>query len=458
MEANTSTTTNTTHKAEPVARLSTAAIGRCLVLGYAFVQPIGHNAGLSNVLLALLLVATAYRAVWQGWRPDLSTLISRTFFSFVLIMLVSALGAHDVATALGDWRKTALAALVLFLAIQAFFETPGQLMWIVLAYGLGIGTRAAIVVAQAAWLLATLDQQTVKFILSTGWASAFASGVVVPPPYFKGVGLNIGLYGPLLLAAIAFRQRPRSIYWFLSGLSFLVCVAYGSRTPLFSMLLFPLVFTLLSRRYKSFATICTIALAASLTIWITQPGIAQRLGATFEADTYAADGTSSFADRLMIWSGTMEIALDRPWLGYGPGWKQLGTVATQQGYVDRWAKQPDRLSQSKARYFSGSPTGINPHNLWIEIAFECGLLGVLSYAALLICMGLAAWRLPSAEAAPEFGGWRAAILAFLVSYLVLNLFNGLWLTGGLIPAFAAILVRSTTLLSESVNIRIGRST
>ena len=151
-------------------------------------------------------------------------------------------------------------------------------------------------------------------------------------------------------------------------------------------------------------------------------------------DTYVGkeSGYSSFYERLSIWHGTLQMVAERPVLGYGLGWQKIYDVAVQDGYTERWAQSDQLIDRAVANYFRPLKRGeANPHNLLVQILFETGIAGLLTYSAMLLLLLWRAIRLLQRKTQVPVERWfAAATLAYMVSYLLINTMNGLWLGAG----------------------------
>ena len=105
---------------------------------------------------------------------------------------------------------------------------------------------------------------------------------------------------------------------------------------------------------------------------------------------------SSGIHRLEIWDYMSARILERPLTGWG-----LGVAKVVPIHADELAT-----------YLYADASGIYPHNQWIELWLETGLLGVLRALALVL---LAVWRLR--------GPWRAYGLAAVAAALTGSLLN-----------------------------------
>jgi O-antigen ligase len=151
------------------------------------------------------------------------------------------------------------------------------------------------------------------------------------------------------------------------------------------------------------------------------------VGATYIFDTYwggkkifnpasydVLHNPQSFDGRGGVWRGFLDL-MDSPekWIiGYGYGWKKFGEIGKE--YRPLYLEE----NNTKAYNFFIGYGSANPHNGYLEVLVESGVVGEFLFL-LLLGLGLYwAWR----------GGamGRYLILPFLLSYISNSFFNGYW--------------------------------
>lgn len=133
--------------------------------------------------------------------------------------------------------------------------------------------------------------------------------------------------------------------------------------------------------------------------------------------------TGSTAQRLYIWSRTIELIAARPSLGWG-----IETLREVFPYN----------RAELVRYFGVRPVIIDKaHNDLLQVAVSVGLPGAISYLAVWIAVMLAAlrlWRRASGDARLFAAGWLAGVGAYLVqvqfSFSAVALAPLIWLFAG----------------------------
>jgi putative inorganic carbon (hco3(-)) transporter len=210
-----------------------------------------------------------------------------------------------------------------------------------------------------------------------GWYSvssllAYRSGDFYNLRYGNGMdveraqGLNSIVGGPnelagLILALLPFlvalirtsRQRlARVLLLALAGCSIAALVLTGSRTALLSLPILGAYYILRSR-HKVVSLVIGIVLAC--VIWSSMPATYQQRYLTVES--YAAGGQLDDSNqfRLEIWSAGWKMFLHNPFVGVGAG--QFPNAFGEQAH--HW---------------------MNPHNLFLQVGCELGILGLIAFA------------------------------------------------------------------------------
>jgi O-antigen ligase len=136
--------------------------------------------------------------------------------------------------------------------------------------------------------------------------------------------------------------------------------------------------------------------AVFVAVALLQPGVRQRLTLS----------DASTLDRYYMWQAGIDMVLERPVFGQGPGM----IIATYPNY--RWPSAPNPLAP-------------HLHNNLLQVAAERGLPGLAFFGwwtALALAVALRAWRTASANDDPASGAALGA-LATLVAVFVAGLFE-----------------------------------
>ena len=193
------------------------------------------------------------------------------------------------------------------------------------------------------------------------------------------------------------------------------------------------VLTLGARRFRLLAAGAASVLVIGLVILQAKPDALMRYKTLLTPSTYTSNEYTAWNNRLAIWSGTFDMIKERPVLGYGYGWKKIDYAAKDMGFLEKWKEaKPETYG-----YFSkGNYGSSNPHNLFLQIVFEVGVIGLVAFLAFWLSLIVKAVR----AGQPKL--LKLALLAVLVSYGLVNIANGLWSEayGNLMLSFAAISV------------------
>jgi O-antigen ligase len=231
---------------------------------------------------------------------------------------------------------------------------------------------------------------------------------------------------------------------------------YGSRSPLLVVAISVIVMFGMLRAWKALAAVfLVIALGA---VWVAAQrdlGYLEKYRSLANTDTYVTN--QGLSARLDVWSGVLELIEARPMLGYGYGWKKLAWAINDGGYAERWkANDP-----GKSLYFLGEETQasygkVNPHNYFLQVAFEIGLPGLLLVLAFWLAVFWQGLK-GLVRGSVENQRLRAALLTTLLAYMLGNFANGFWVGGlaNMACALVGILVALT--LNEQSAATEGRT-
>lgn len=226
-------------------------------------------------------------------------------------------------------------------------------------------------------------------------------------------------FGAFLFAELALAEtsRRRRVLWFVAAIAAAVNVMFLSQGRTGYLLLAVLTAYLGYRwlRWLGLA-LALAAMTAVVTALVLIPGpFQQRVGlasgeqASSLASQYAR---VSNAARLEMYRTTLAIVLEHPLLGVGTG-----------GYPKAYA---ERMKDAK------DPSSRNPHNEYLLIAVQTGLVGLAAMLWLFYVQWRLAARLPALEARLARGLVLAMVAGCLFNSMLLDHTEGLlfaWLTG-----------------------------
>lgn len=418
------------------SRLDSATVlARISVLFLLAVLPFSHNAALKNFALLGMLTAAVWLAAQHRLAVDRRSPILLALGTLLAVLGVTAALGTNPADSFNELRKHFLPGILLLLLIPQVFSGPRLTHLVLSVVALAFMLRAGLTLLELGTYFPDLD---------TGRAEG---------KFIKGFSLDAGFYVPVLVGLLLLGGRWR---W-LAPLGLLAVLAamllVQSRTPLLAAGLAVAVMLVILRRWRILLLAFTAALLAGGYLAASHPEIGSRLGSMFDKQTYLrALDTKNYskaeglAARMPIWFGVLEITASRPWQGYGFGWKKLGRTAVENGHVARWAaKSGDAFAEDQAWYFALPTSKVNPHNLYLQVYFESGWLGLAAYGLVLLVLFWQAGRL-AWQAANEQRIVAGLVLAFLVDHVILGFSNGLWL--GLGPSLALVALLETVRRSE----------
>jgi len=260
-------------------------------------------------------------------------------------------------------------------AMEQVVETVAELLFFVVFTTLLASTAKYVRLVQLTIVvLAGLSALTAvqEFVLDNSTTFAGYANVLLSPDLGAATSRHSGpqtdpnfwartlvLFVPLALSLWA--HRSTWLRWMWLGMAVTVCSGIyltESRGGFIALALVIAIWTMLSGKLLKFVLIVPI-LAVALTVL---PGVGSRLATLSDIDDAAAGaGDLSLVGRVQAARAGTAVFLDHPVLGVGPG----NFVLVIGDYVER------------------PPAGLGPHNVYIEIAAEEGIIGELAWLLLL---------------------------------------------------------------------------
>ena len=396
-------------------------LGLVSTWGYIFFSIVPHAAAGKYIASGLMLVAFLGLLLRkQLRRPELNWL-NASVFLVVGLALLSAVLTPYAADSLNQFRKEGLPFLLGFLLLLNVNPSDRP--------------RTA-----ARTMLALIAGYAVKECLAL-WAgvnnnfqfSIYETADNQLPKYLDFFSADTPYYLPFLLAPLCFwpmRLWQRLILLALAVLAIAVVVVAGVRTA-FVFVLLSTVFVLVYRFWAFKKTVLGVLVALALATYllkdhITNPSIARYVSIA-STQTYKFGKDGSVSERYAIIKGVWEVSRDRLLLGYGPGWKKLPTVAEANGHMDRWRSSEEPIDKVALNYFSYGEGRVNPHNFYMSVLFEEGLLGLIAYLSLMLAATVGVLRMLVTNNDPIQKGIAVAGVVYMMVYVGGSLAGGAWL-------------------------------
>lgn len=385
---------------------------------FLFFQPFKPFTGVRNTAFVLMLLFFVLKAVGGKIKIRLKdTTIAALCLLFATAVLSSVLSPFPIES-LNAIRKNLLYQIVVFFVITTEFRSMEELKPVFYSLFGGFAVLSAIIVFRHG-------------------PELFGDWSIMPDKRFtSGYATFATFYIPLGLAYIYSMKedtRLMRVMVFFVALEFFLTVLNNHRAQTAAIVVSCGVLTLGARRFRLLAVGAGAVLVIGLAILQAKPDALMRYKTLLTPSTYTSNEYTAWNNRLAIWSGTFDMIKERPVLGWGYGWKKIDYAAKDMGFLEKWKEaKPETYG-----YFSkGNYGSSNPHNLFLQILFEVGVIGLLAFLFFWLSVLLKAIR----ARGPMF--LRLALLAVLVSYGLVNIANGLWSEayGNIMLSFAAISV------------------
>lgn len=365
-------------------------------------------------LLQLLVVPIALAALRGDGARRLRELPRLPLFlllgAWCVVLLVSSLAARDREIA-DDRIAESFKAWVIFALIAVLAATPGRLRqgaWTIVAAGAllgGLGAFQALTgdYHRQFWGFARIKDAHI-------WGDVFEKRIAGPlgdPNFFAQILIVLVPVG-LTLAAEARGLRNRVLALgatalILSGA--VLTYSRGGALALGCVLLLFLASHRVRPRYLGLG-----ALVLLLLLLVAPSEFVRRLGTIGEilpGGEEVIDPDSSFAERKLYALTAWAMFLDHPVLGVGAGnyTVHFDRYADEVGFSARDYEQPGEVHY--------------PHNLYLEIAAETGVVGLAVFAGVVVAAFLALRKARSVSA--DFArAFEIALVGYLVSSVFLH--------------------------------------
>jgi O-antigen ligase len=329
-------------------------------------------------VLILITVAAYIFTLWSEKRPPVRTGYEIPIALLLIAGVIGIVVSPDHTRALGIYRAYFLEAVACFYVAVDLLDTPHNLRVFLLAAAAGSSVMAAGQIVSFAWVAAhgELKLGDAPSFLNT---SANADAMFLEPPLAFALGFFAFPSGP----------RERLIAGMVLALVFAGIVLTLSRGAYLAMVFLAVVFVLSLQGHKwRLRALTAIAVLGLITVEI--PFINHRL----------ADLAHSAVTRESIFRQALQMLAERPIFGAGIS-----------GYAIRTAPfRPPR-----------APVFIYPHDMWLAMWSELGLLGLFAFAFIFFAL---LWR--GARALPRATGIYKPLLWGAVGALVLYAVHGIF--------------------------------
>lgn len=425
--------------------LNTQSVSIGIACAYLLFSHLPGTAAVVNILIALMLVSGATLLFRHQIVFNKQSGLVWAFATFLVVVTASVLMSPYWAESLKSFRRDIL---------------PMALVFLLLACQCGNSVTAKRTAKMAIWAIVAAFVVRTLLAFFDWWGQGVANDAYsinrAAARFFDFFAIDAAIMMPVATAALVYlpmRLWARLALVLILVAAYVLVVISGIRAALIAVSLVTLLQLVpLLWRYKlQTALVTAIGLVIALTMFAPRiDKLTERYATIFSSSTYQAQeqGYSSFYERRSIWKGALDMIEDRPLLGYGLGWQKFYDVAHQGGYFERWQHSDKLIDRAVVNYFKPLEKGqANPHNVWIQILFETGILGLVTYITMLgILLYRAVSTLKQKQLSPVSQCFAYGTLAYMLSYLMINMMNGLWLGAG--ATFTLMIVSELLLPKE----------
>src|SRR5579884_1704510 len=357
---------------------STSQVIEASLIGYLFFLPWEHTAFIRDLLLAVgILTWGVERYILKKDRVFISKHLEKYILFYVAAVLISVFFSEAPIASVRSFRSGLSKFLLIFALVVRVYQEPGSVRR--LLYGL-IGSSTLVKV-----------YGLVGYLFH--WRAAIEPGGLATGPFnhHNPLGQYLALHIVVLLALFLWEQRNlfRLLWGILIPLHLALLLFSQSRGALVGVLIAGGVLFILQRQAR-------VIIAFSLILFTLGWGFNQdRLFNRFRTIAQPETYETGIASRDRIWSETLVWIGESPWIGHGYG----GTPFSI-------------MSRSRSRIEFDVP---HTHNLFLQVFFESGVLGLSAFVLLFFRIAWETFRLRH----------RSAIYPLLFSLFVLIFLLGM---------------------------------
>jgi len=378
-------TAETTAIEPPLIRITRWSLAITVAAMPSYVGRVGTKPFRTNVLEVLILATialyiTARRQTWHAWRP-VRTGLEIPLAALLLAGLVSIVVSTDHLGALGFYRAYFIEPVVIFYIAVDLMRKPEDLRTVL--FGFAIGTTVFAILNLGAWTIALINHKDIDLGNAPEALYTSPNSVAVYLEPAVAIATGFALYSD--------DRRDRTVALICLPFVLLSLIATLSRGGLLTLAVLGLlaVITMPQRRVK-LALLGGLVVAAIGLLQV--PFIINRLYKQFDP-SYPYN---TFEGRLQIWHDTLQMLKDHPI--FGAGLRAYSIVMT--GYVT-----------------PGHKPELYPHNLFLAMWAELGIVGLISFLVLLgmlLWRGWSGWTRADGLARPLLWGTSASFIAITV--------------------------------------------
>ena len=406
-----------------------------------FLLPFNRFGGIRNAALLVLLIS-----LLALWRTVPST--GRFNHSRGLIIGVLLVCWTLLVSIFGPYPAESMSAISKDLIIQMLLVAGA---WRLVRNEKDI--QRYLLIALAGFL--TVSFLSAGEIVDSGFSSLFSANIEEAPrrhnAFWGGYAASASVYLPMLIGvAVLLPMRPLWRGGVIALILFVLVltVLYGSRSALLIVFLTGVIGLFLARRFRTLLVLSALLVALFTGLYNQSDlGYLNKYKSLTKPETYVTN--QGLGLRLAVWQGVAEVVAERPWLGFGYGWKKLAWVINENGFAARWrAEEPDLAQYYLGDSDTASYGRVNPHNYILQVAFELGVIGLVLVLAFWLMVVTASIRLIRYHDR-GVARWGGVLLLTLLGYFLSNINNGYWV-GGVANIAVAIAGMALALCDESV--------
>jgi O-antigen ligase len=293
-----------------------------------------------------------------------------------MIAVTSSIIGTDPLENLKRFKGELLVPFILFLIVATEFKTLDKIKKLFLAPVIAFFIYTIIVIIES-----------FKWGLSYYWDEILRNQV----RWLSGYGEMSNTLLPLTFGTFLLLKEKWRYYLIpVMLIEFLIAAAYRNISSFGGIVLVILLgaFFVQQRNYriwmKSFIVIILLVSTVGMYTHRDHPLVIEYKTKFYEVthpheELKKADG---FKNRMPMWEAALDVIRDRPFLGYGWGMTKYTRIVNQEKYLMKWkTSKPEAYN---LYYVSHKDKFVPPHNLFLEIIVQTGIIGLLSFIVFIL--------------------------------------------------------------------------
>jgi len=379
---------------------------------------------MTAVMNASFFIAVLLWCWWLFENKPTGYIRSGIFLLFCVLCLIFVVAIFNnyylFDNNINEFKKDYLKPLLVFLMASTFIRGEKQVKALLLCFAFGFALRSVLLVFYYGFDLA--------------WLAPYRRGYALDSIFYVSLTSVLVLFGKNFLSEKT--KNALRLMWLIEGF---VLILHQSRSPLLAICFGLFCVLMINGAWRKLSLFVGGAVLAAGLLLSLKPQLWERYASTFNGATYHRDG--AVMERKGIWLATGYLIEEKPLFGHGPGWRKLSPLVLDSHIISRLKSSNEIIDHYGYVYFTQNASKYgkaNPHNLYLQVMLEIGVVGLLCYLMFLFLIFWQAFRQIHASVSESVVA--NSLLVIVPAFLLVGFANGLWANAVLLMMLAGILV------------------